>query len=272
MMKSLIVALFLSIAAVYLFVTAPPPLKDEVSFGASEAPKIPVKALLDAANLVNAAARKIYTERIVTRGQEAGLAFNEDWQRPEVEAGPLPALFLREVAAELRKQDASLALFLGSDQPISPSNAFKGEQVGHFDALKQDQKPRYFEMPSLQVQVALYADLAVVPGCVSCHNEHPNTPKRDWKLGDVMGATTWTYPRPVVSDRELRQGIAQVYEAVGRAYATYLDKTRQFREPTSIDSRWPEKGRRQLPDVETFISAVKDATAPSILDMAVLLQ
>jgi hypothetical protein len=272
MMKSLIAALLLSIAAIYLFVTAPPPLAEGGSPASNDRPTIPVKVLLDSANLVNAAARKIYTERIVSRGQEAGLSFNEEWRQPEVESGPLPALFLREVASELQKQDAALALFLGSDQPISSSNAFKGEQIGQFEALKHDRKPRYFEMPSLQLQVGLYADLAVAPGCVSCHNEHPNTPKRDWKLGDVMGATTWTYPRSTVTDRELRQGVAQVYEAIAGAYATYLAKTQRFRDAPLTGGHWPEKGRRQLPDVETFVAAVKDATAASILNTAVLFQ
>jgi hypothetical protein len=272
MIKHLITALVLVCAAIYLFVSAPPPLPDERAHGPADAPTIPVKVLLDSVNLVNAAARAIYTERIVSRGQEAGLAFDEDWNLPGVEAGPLPALFLRQVAAELQKQESALALFLGSDQPISPSNIFKGEQDRHFQELKEDRKPRYFPMPGLQVQVALYADIAAAPGCVSCHNEHPNTPKRDWKLGDVMGAATWTYPRPSVSDHELRRGIAQAYEAIERAYTAYLVKTRDFRQAPSIGSGWPEKGRRQLPSAEIFITAVKDATASSVLNAAILLQ
>lgn len=271
-LKKIAVSLSLVVAGIYLFVSAPPQLPEEHSARSGETSRIPVKVLLDSANLVNAAARKIYTERIVTKGQEAGLAFTEDWHRPEVQAGPLPALFLRAVSTKLQEQGASLGLFLGSDQPIVSSNAFKGEQVRYFEALKGDLKPRYFEMPTLRRQVALYADIAVAKGCVSCHNEHPNTPKRDWKLGDVMGATTWTYPNALLSDQELRQGIAQVYDAIEKAYTIYLEKSRQFDEPPSIGQGWPEKGRKQVPDAETFMAAVKDATAPSILMAAVLLQ
>jgi hypothetical protein len=25
------------------------------------------------------------------------------------------------------------------------------------------------------------------PGCVTCHDEHPNSPRRDHNVGDVMG-------------------------------------------------------------------------------------
>ena len=48
---------------------------------------------------------------------------------------------------------------------------------------------RYFE--------AVYADLAVTQACIGCHNAHPDSPKRDFKLNDVMGA--------IVISIELRQ-------------------------------------------------------------------
>jgi hypothetical protein len=258
------------LAAIYLFVTAPPPLPErEAGEGAA---RLPARVLLDAANIANAAARKIYTERIVSHGQEAGLAFAEDWRQPEREAGPLPALFLRLVASTLRQRGAPLGLFLGSDHPINPSNGFKGRQVEVFAGLREDRKPRYFEMAEDRAQVALYADVAVAAGCVACHNAHPATPKRDWKLGDVMGATTWTYPRPVLSDHELRTGLAQVVDAVEEAYRTYLDKTRHFAEPPAIGPFWPGKGERRLPDAETFMTAVKEECAAAILNTAVLLR
>ena len=38
--------------------------------------------------------------------------------------------------------------------------------------------------PSL---VAVYADVASVEASVACHNAHPESPRRDFVLGDVMG-------------------------------------------------------------------------------------
>ncbi|MGA1623334.1 MAG: histidine kinase dimerization/phosphoacceptor domain -containing protein, partial [Synechocystis sp.] len=32
------------------------------------------------------------------------------------------------------------------------------------------------------------------PSCVACHNSHPDSPKRDWKVGEMRGALTWSYP------------------------------------------------------------------------------
>ena len=41
---------------------------------------------------------------------------------------------------------------------------------------------------------AVYADTAVAPACVSCHNEHKDSPKVDFALGDVMGGVVLRIP------------------------------------------------------------------------------
>jgi hypothetical protein len=47
-------------------------------------------------------------------------------------------------------------------------------------------RDRYFQ--------AIYADLAVSQTCVACHNSHMNSPRRDFKLNDVMGGVIITIP------------------------------------------------------------------------------
>ena len=41
---------------------------------------------------------------------------------------------------------------------------------------------------------AVYADIAVAAACVDCHNEHRETPRTDFKLGDVMGGVVLRIP------------------------------------------------------------------------------
>jgi hypothetical protein len=41
---------------------------------------------------------------------------------------------------------------------------------------------------------AIYPDLAVSSACVDCHNGHLLSPKRDFKLNDVMGGIAITIP------------------------------------------------------------------------------
>ena len=41
---------------------------------------------------------------------------------------------------------------------------------------------------------AIYADRAVSRACVTCHNEHPLSPRRNYKLNDVMGGVIIQFP------------------------------------------------------------------------------
>ena len=64
-----------------------------------------------------------------------------------------------------------------------------------FEEIKATSEARFFHEDDTKVYTAMFPDFASVQPCVTCHNEHPDTPKDDWQLGDVMGATTWAYPK-----------------------------------------------------------------------------
>lgn len=216
----------------------------------------------------NDVARTLYTKAIVGEGKKKGLAFHEDWEKDEVEAGPLPALFLRGIAGDIRKKgEVPLGLFLGSDFPVRTSNKFAGKQAELFEEIRKDGKAKFFYDEENQLHTAMFPDFAVAAPCVTCHNEHPETTKTDWKLGDIMGATTWTYPEDSVSFDEL-QGIIMAYR--GGAVATlqqYVDKTKTFREketPT-VGPQWPGMGDYSVPAPEVFMDSVNSLAAEETL-------
>ena len=41
---------------------------------------------------------------------------------------------------------------------------------------------------------AVYADVAVAPACVTCHNNHQDSPRTDFEVGDVMGGVIVRLP------------------------------------------------------------------------------
>jgi hypothetical protein len=41
---------------------------------------------------------------------------------------------------------------------------------------------------------AVYADTAVAQACISCHNNHKDSPRNDFKLGEVMGGVVIRIP------------------------------------------------------------------------------
>ncbi|MDF4220275.1 DUF3365 domain-containing protein [Maribacter sp. M208] len=217
-----------------------------------------VNEVLEMVSKENDVTRTLYTKAIVGKGKLQGMKFDEDWRKDDVEAGPLPALFLRGVATSIRKGPVPLGLYLGSDFPINNANKFEGEQESLFEDIKVTQKPKYFYDESQELYTAMFADLASAQACVSCHNDHPQTAKTDWKLGDVMGATTWQYPK----DSLTYSGAVEVLNAYAQGtvdiYVEYLDEIAAFKssEKPIIGDKWPAEGN-YLPSPEVFLDSVR---------------
>jgi hypothetical protein len=55
-----------------------------------------------------------------------------------------------------------------------------------YTAVTTEGKTRVFQ--------ALYPDKALSSKCADCHNVHPESPKRDFKEGDVMGGVLLKIP------------------------------------------------------------------------------
>jgi hypothetical protein len=249
-----IVAAAFVLLAIYLFVSAPPALPD----GAGGGKMVPVESVLALLDAENAAIRALYSREIVGEGSKQGLAFKEDWKKDGVAAGPLPALLLRETSNRLQMQVPELGLFLGSDFPLVKENLFKGEQAAHYQEIKKTLKPKFYFDASLGRTTAMFPDRASAPGCVTCHNQHPNTPKKDWVLNEPMGATTWSYAgRQVPSETMLRM-VRQLRGSAVDAYGSYLQKVSKFPDETrpAVGDKWPRDGFF-LPDLETFRKAVE---------------
>jgi adenylate cyclase len=226
---------------------------------------VPVNEMLDMIAAENNAARALYTAQIVGTGLKAGMAFNEFWKDEGMEAGPLPALFLREVSSRLSRARTDIGLFLGSDFPISPVNLFAGDQMKLFLQVKETKKPQYGQDPQTGLYIAMYPDFASGAPCVTCHNEHQDSPKTDWVLNDMMGATTWLYPRQRVSVETAVAAVAAFRTAARGTYEDFLAKTQGYKDkrPT-IGDKWPADGLF-LPDADTFMKAVSERASGGTL-------
>jgi hypothetical protein len=237
----------LACLGVYLFVSAPP----ELDAREAEAERIPIERVFEIVAHENATARALYTKEIVQAGMARGLRFSEAWEDPASASGPLPALFLRETGARLERSPLELRLFLGSDLPMSASNRFAGDQAVAFERLRATGAPVMSFAEDTRLHTALFPDIAVAQACVDCHNASADSPKRDWRVGDIMGATTWSFPRDSVTPEELLTIVAVLRAAFRDSYAAYLDRARGFGEPPEIGERWPRDGYA-LPSADVF--------------------
>ncbi|MDF0666837.1 MAG: DUF3365 domain-containing protein [Nitrospira sp.] len=152
---------------------------------------LPIEAVVDYIHAVIEADRAVYTKHAVERMQTKGVvATSEKWE--ERNTLPLPAQFLLESGRYADKQGLGMQYRLISFWPINKRNVATNalERIGLGAVANHPDRPykgvtkvgdtRYFE--------AVYADLAVAQSCAGCHNAHPDSPKRDFKLNDVMGA------------------------------------------------------------------------------------
>lgn len=205
----------------------------------------------------NEKTRTLYTKKIVGLGKKAGIGFHEDWEKADVEAGPLPALFLRGTSNEIQKTNVPLGLYLGSDFPIVKANKFTGVQAEKFEKIRKTSEPEFFFDEENQLYTAMFPDFAGAAPCVSCHNDHPNTSKTDWALGDIMGATTWTYPNDSLTMNETLAMVKVYREGVANTYETFLAEVRAFKEKDvpEITGKWSDEGYI-VPDKDFFLEAV----------------
>ncbi len=233
----------------------------------SEAAIFPVDKVLAIVAKENDVARTLYTKGIVGPGKKQGIKFDEDWRKDDVEAGPLPALFLRGISSDIQKGTVPLGLFLGSDFPIGAANKFEGKQASLFAEIRTDSMPKFFYDEESSLHTAMFPDFASAMPCVTCHNEHAETTKTDWKLGDIMGATTWTYPKEMLTFTEVQEILTAYRTGIVNTLGQYVTEIEGFKNSPKpeVGDKWPSEGL-YIPSPEVFLDSVKVLASTETLE------
>ncbi|MGE0037862.1 MAG: DUF3365 domain-containing protein [Xanthobacteraceae bacterium] len=167
-------------------------------FGKSEPKGIPVQQVTDMLHAVMAADRTVYTTRVVNRLQNDEKVIKAEEHFVDKKALPLPAQMFRFGAEKAAETNKTFSYSLLSLWPINKQNAPR--TTAEKDGLKfvADNKGKnYYSEETLggkKYFTAVYADPAVSPACVSCHNGHDDSPRKDFKLNDVMGGVVIRIP------------------------------------------------------------------------------
>lgn len=165
----------------------------EASGEACVAPKVAADYLY----AIIEADRTLYASLVVERMQHHGKALAlEDWsQKDEL---PLPAQMVQFAGLEVERKGTGLQYRLASLWPIDKTNgpATDLERTG-LQAVSDDPSTVHTSTinrakgPHFQ---AIFADKAVNQVCVTCHNKHPLSPRKNYKLNDVMGGIIIQFP------------------------------------------------------------------------------
>ena len=106
---------------------------------------------------------------------------------------PIPASFALKLADRLTHDIPGQICRIYSDYPFPQRDGAGGVQ-DNFGRLALEHLSQDPSMPCIRDETVAgrpmlrYAQAIVMDAsCVECHNAHPSSPKRDWKVGDVRG-------------------------------------------------------------------------------------
>lgn len=159
---------------------------------------IPYRQVADMLHLVMSSDRAAYARKVVQRltRDEQVLTASEHFE--DDSALPLPAQMFRFGAERVADKTDAFSYALLSLHPINKKNGpatelereglrFVADNPGEsFYAEEELGGERYF--------LAVYPDIAVAEACVNCHNNHKDSPRTDFNIGDVLGGVAIRIP------------------------------------------------------------------------------
>jgi hypothetical protein len=158
---------------------------------------IPPEVVVEYIHAVVEADRTVYTRQVVNRLQNDEKVIKATEHFKEEKTLPLPAQMLR-MGAQLASEKGKFRYALISLWPINKANGPKSdfEKRGLEAVVKDGAKPytSYETVAGKKYFMAVYADKAVAPACVVCHNAHKDSPRKDFKVNDVMGGVVIALP------------------------------------------------------------------------------
>ncbi len=143
--------------------------------------------------------RAYYTREVVAKvAKNASVKVSFDHKGRE-NVLPLPATVIHDLSDEFAQSSGRVRLQLYSAHPFAHRqsrtlDAFQRDALAFFQTHPDEpfiRQERVGNEESVRVAVA---DRMTSQTCVDCHNSHPQSAKRDWKLGDVRGVLEVSSP------------------------------------------------------------------------------
>ena len=147
---------------------------------------------------VMSADREVYTRMVVQRLAVDAKVVAASEHFEDDTALPLPAQMFRFGAEMVMDETEDFSYALLSLNPINRKNGPTTDLEKEGLRFVVDNEGENFygeeELGGERYFAAVYPDYAVVEACVQCHNGHKDSPRRDLRVGDVMGAVVIRIP------------------------------------------------------------------------------
>lgn len=163
-----------------------------------EEPMFSPKQLADMLHLVMESDRTVYTRLIVNRLtlQDKVITASEHFE--DEQALVLPAQMFRFGSEMVASQTEDFSYSLQSLWAVNKQNMPRTDiEVEGLTYIAENPGERFYgeeELGGVTYFTAVYPDIAVAPACINCHNDHADSPRRDFELGEVMGGVVLRIP------------------------------------------------------------------------------
>jgi PAS domain S-box-containing protein len=142
--------------------------------------------------------RRLYSDEVVSRIQAHGIEAAHDYRERD-RTIPLPATLTMELDKSLSEKRPGAHVRIYSDHPFpwrkegGPSDDFERDALA---ALRRQPDQPFYRFEDFEGRPSLrYATAErLQANCLACHNSHPQSPKKDWQLGDVRGVLEFIRP------------------------------------------------------------------------------
>lgn len=141
--------------------------------------------------------RSYYTQNVVGKvlaSSDLKASFN---YKNDPKLIPLPATMIHDLSEMMGSNGTHLNLYSKFPFPNRQQRQLTDFQSSAWDYLNKNPDAEFSQLRLENgvpvVKVAL-ADKMSADACVNCHNNHADSPKKDWKLGDVRGVLEVTVP------------------------------------------------------------------------------
>jgi signal transduction histidine kinase len=117
---------------------------------------------------------------------------------------PVPATLSIELGRVINEQQSNITYRFVSDFPFKnrAPHALDSFEQKALAALRQNPKQQFTKLSGslFSDHVRHIVPIVMSEACVNCHNSDPNSPKRDWKVGDVRGIQELSVIQPIAAN------------------------------------------------------------------------
>ncbi len=134
---------------------------------------------------------------------------------------PIPATFSLELGTVVSQYQNNIGYRFVSDYPFKhrAPHALDDFERSALASLRETRDPNQkiyaTEWHGLTTRVRVVSPIIMGQTCVACHNTNPDSPKRDWKVGDVRGIQELSIDQPRRDEPLLVQVLVAVFRVCG---------------------------------------------------------